>query len=97
MNTNMNANMNTKMEKEVTGNISTSGRIARFVTGFVALVIFMQLSAEGSVTHVYPMLIAAIVALSAIVDWTPLSAIKNKLLSNKGTAIFKPKSAHSAA
>jgi energy-converting hydrogenase Eha subunit H len=89
--------MNTKMEKEVTGRISTSGRIARFATGFVALVILMQLSAEGSVTYVYPLLIATIVALSGIGDWNPLYAIKNKLFSSKGTAISKPKPAHSAA
>ena len=93
----MNTNMNTKMEKEVTGRISTSGRIARFVTGFVALVILMQLSVDGSVTHVYPMLIAALVALSAIVDWTPLYSMKNKLFSNKGATIIKPKLAHSEA
>jgi hypothetical protein len=89
--------MNAKMEKEMTGHTSTSGSIARFITGFVALVILLQLSVEGNVTHVYPMLIAAIVALSGIGDWTPLNVIKKKLFSGKGIVISKPKPAHSAA
>lgn len=90
-------NTYTKMEKEVTGYKSKSGRIATFVAGYVALGIFLQLSTEGGVTHAYPMLIATIVTLSAIADWTPLYSIKNILFSNKATAIIKPKPAHSAA